>query len=46
MALATVQGLKSIRPISVVAEMRNKPVEYFSRKKREEIKSDAGEKPN
>jgi small subunit ribosomal protein S5 len=46
MALATIQGLKSIRPISVVAEMRNKPVEYFSRKKHEEIKSDAVEKPN
>jgi small subunit ribosomal protein S5 len=46
MALATVEGLKSIRPISVVAEMRNKPVEYFSRKKHEEIKSDIGEKPN
>ena len=46
MALATVEGLKSIRPISVVAEMRNKPVEYFSRKKHEEIKSDTSEKPD
>jgi len=46
MAMATIQGLKSIRPISMVAEMRNKPVEYFARKKHEEIKSDTDEKPN
>jgi len=46
MALATVSGLKSIRPISLVAEMRNKPIEYFTRKKHEENTSEIGEKPD
>jgi small subunit ribosomal protein S5 len=40
LACATVNALKSIRSIAVVAEMRNKPVEYFRRKKHEENKGD------
>jgi small subunit ribosomal protein S5 len=37
LACATVNALKSIRPVALVAEMRNKPVEYFQRRKREEV---------
>lgn len=43
---ATINALKSIRPVAVVAEMRNKPVEYFRRKKHEEDKGDIKEESN
>ncbi|MGB9721091.1 MAG: 30S ribosomal protein S5 [bacterium] len=43
LAMATVKGLKSIRSVQAVAEMRNKPVEYFVRKKYEKDKSDIKE---
>lgn len=46
LAIATIMGLRSIRPVQVVAEMRNKPVEYFLRKKHEEAKSNPEEKPD
>ena len=46
LACATINALKSIRPISLEAEMRNKPIEYFMRKKHEEIKSDIKEEPD
>ncbi len=46
LACATVNALKSIRPILLEAEMRNKPVQYFARKKHEEIKSDPQEEPD
>jgi small subunit ribosomal protein S5 len=46
MAIAAIMGLKSIRSIQAVAEMRNKPLDYFTRKKYEETKSDTQEKPD
>ncbi|MBA7631215.1 30S ribosomal protein S5 [subsurface metagenome] len=46
LANATINALKLIRPVSVVAEMRNKPVEYFRRKKHEEDKSNTKEESN
>ncbi len=46
LACATINALKSIRPVAVVAEMRNKPVEYFRRKKYEEDKGDTKEEPD
>lgn len=46
LALAAINGLKSIRPIKYIAEIRNKPVEYFIRKKHEENKSDIDQKPD
>ena len=46
LACATINALKSIRSVAVVAEMRNKPVEYFARKKHEKIKIDAEEESN
>ncbi len=46
LACATINALKSIRPIIMEAEMRNKPIEYFIRKKHEEIKSDIKEEPD
>jgi small subunit ribosomal protein S5 len=40
-----INGLKSIRSVAEVAEMRNKPVEYFARKKKyEKAESDTEEK--
>ncbi|MGB7054410.1 MAG: 30S ribosomal protein S5 [bacterium] len=44
LARATINGLKSIRSVAEVAEMRNKPVEYFSRKKHEKTESNTEEK--
>lgn len=46
LALATINGLKSIRTVNIVAEMRNKPLEYFTRNKNkyEKDKSDLKEK--
>jgi len=46
LACATINALKSIRPVAVVAEMRNKPVEYFRRKRYEKDKSDTQEESN
>ncbi len=46
LASATINALKSIRPVAVVAEMRNKPIEYFRREKYEEDKGDIKEEPN
>jgi len=46
LARATINGLKSIRSVAEVAEMRNKPVEYFARKKHEKVESDTEEKPD
>jgi len=46
LAQATINGLKSIRSIEVVAEMRNKPIKYFLRKGYEKDKSDIEEKSN
>ncbi|UCC12518.1 MAG: 30S ribosomal protein S5 [candidate division WOR-3 bacterium] len=43
LARATVNALASVRSVAVVAEMRNKPVEYFMRKKYEKDKSDTQE---
>lgn len=43
LAMATIKGLKSIRSVQLVAEMRNKPVEYFMRKRHEKDKSDIKE---
>ncbi|MCX7995539.1 MAG: 30S ribosomal protein S5 [candidate division WOR-3 bacterium] len=40
LAMATLKALQSIRPLHVVAEMRNKPIDYFLRKKYEKDKSD------
>ena len=45
-ARATINGLKSIRSVAEVAEMRNKPIEYFARKKHEKVESDSEEKPD
>ena len=44
LARATINGLKSIRSVAEVAEMRNKPVEYFIRKKHEEAEGNTQEK--
>ena len=44
LARATINGLKSIRSVAEVAEMRNKPVEYFIRKKNEKVESNTEEK--
>lgn len=46
LACATVNALKSVRSVAEVAEMRNKPVEYFIRKKHEETTGDTEEKPD
>lgn len=46
LARATINGLKSIRSVAEVAEMRNKPIEYFMRKKHEKTTSDTEEKPD
>ncbi len=46
LAWATIDALQSVRPVAVVAEMRNKPVEYFTRKRHEENKSNPEEKSN
>ncbi len=46
LAVATIKGLTSIRSAQTVAEMRNKPVEYFLRKKYEKDKSDIKEESN
>jgi small subunit ribosomal protein S5 len=49
LATATINALKSIRPVSLVAKMRNKPIEYFRRKKHgenEENKDNAQEESN
>ncbi len=46
LAIATIKGLKSIRSVQLVAEMRNKPVEYFMRKRYEKDKSDIKEEPD
>jgi small subunit ribosomal protein S5 len=45
-ARATINGLKSIRSVAEVAEMRNKPIEYFLRKKNEKAESNTEEKPD
>lgn len=46
LARATLNGLRSVRSIAEVAEMRNKPVEYFIRKKHEKTESNTEEKPD
>ena len=46
LACATINALKSIRSVAMVAEMRNKPIEYFARKKYEKTKSDIEEESN
>lgn len=46
LAMATIMGLKSIRTAAVVAEMRNKPLEYFIRKRHEKDQSDTEKKPD
>jgi small subunit ribosomal protein S5 len=46
LARATVNGLKSIRSVAEVAEMRNKPIEYFVRKKHEKVENNTEEKPD
>ncbi len=46
LAMATIMGLKSIRTAAVVAEMRNKPLEYFIRKKYEKDQSNTEKKPD
>ena len=43
LARATINALASVRSVAVVAEMRNKPIEYFMRKKYEKDQSDAQE---
>ena len=43
---ATMDALKSIRPVAVVAEMRNKPIDYFTRKRYEKNKGDIKEESN
>ncbi len=40
LAMATIKALKSIRSLQMVAELRNKPVDYFLRKRYEKDKSD------
>jgi small subunit ribosomal protein S5 len=46
LARATLNGLRSVRSVAEVAEMRNKPIEYFMRKKYEKVESDTEEKPD
>lgn len=46
LAMATIRGLQFIRSVQLVAEMRNKPIEYFVRKRYEKDKSDIKEEPN
>jgi small subunit ribosomal protein S5 len=46
LACATINALKLIRSVAVVAEMRNKPIEYFARKKYEKVKSNTEEESN
>ncbi|MGQ9465310.1 MAG: 30S ribosomal protein S5 [bacterium] len=46
LAMATIKALRFIRSVQLVAEMRNKPVEYFVRKRYEKDKSDIKEEPN
>jgi small subunit ribosomal protein S5 len=46
LARATINGLKSIRSVAEVADMRNKPVEYFMRKKHEKVENNTEEKPD
>jgi len=46
LASATINALKSIRSVATVAEMRNKPIEYFERKKYEKDKGDTEKEPN
>jgi len=43
LAMATIKALRSIRPLQTVAELRNKPVDYFLRKRYEKDKSDIKE---
>jgi len=43
LARATINALASVRSVAVVAEMRNKPIEYFMRKKYEKAQSDTQE---
>lgn len=43
LARATINALASVRSVAVVAEMRNKPIEYFMRKKYEKDQSDTQE---
>lgn len=40
LAMAAIKALKSIRSLQMVAELRNKPVDYFLRKRYEKDKSD------
>ena len=46
LARATINALKSIRSVATVAEIRNKSVQYFMRKKYEKDKSDTEEESN
>lgn len=46
LARATINGLRSIRSVAEVADMRNKPVEYFTRKKHEKVENNTEEKPD
>jgi|UniRef100_A0A7V3RIT2 small subunit ribosomal protein S5 len=46
LAMATIKALRSIRGLQTVAEMRNKPIEYFLRKRYEKDKSDSKEESN
>lgn len=46
LACATINALKSIRSVAAIAEIRNKPVEYFARKRYEKTKSDIKEEPD
>lgn len=46
LALATIRALQSIRPLNVVAELRNKPLDYFLRKRYEKDKSDIEKESN
>ncbi|UCF70358.1 MAG: 30S ribosomal protein S5 [candidate division WOR-3 bacterium] len=46
LARATINGLKSIRSVAEVAEMRNKPIEYFIRKKHEKIEDNTEKEPD
>jgi small subunit ribosomal protein S5 len=46
LARATINALKSIRSFQTVAELRNKPIEYFFRKEYEKAQGDTEEKSN
>jgi small subunit ribosomal protein S5 len=46
LARATINALQSIRSVALVAEIRNKSVEYFMRKKYEKDKSNTQEESN